>query len=92
MKTMRISIYDENVKDGFLLISRDKTQPAICKISGLKFHDTEPLLQMSIDWINKGSYTNGQRKKLVTRTLVRALRRMVRYETRRRLHTKEQNV
>jgi len=82
----------EKSDDGLMLISRDRYNPAICKITDLRFHDTEPLLQMAIDWINTGSYTNGQRKKLLTRTLVRALRRAVRHETHRLLHTKEQNV
>jgi len=92
MKTMRISMFGEKSEDGLMLVSKDRRQPAICKITDLRFHDTEPLLHMAIDWINKGSYTNGQRKKLVTRTLVRALRRMVRYERNKRQHTKEQNV
>ena len=92
MKTMHISMFGEKSGDGFWLVSKDKHQPAICKITDLRFHDTKPLLHMVIDWVNVGSYTNGQRKKLVARTLVRALRRMVRYETQKRKHTKEQNV
>ena len=92
MKTMRVSMVSEKSDDGFWLVSKDKHYPAICKITKLRFHNTDPFLHMAIDWINVGSYTNKQRKKLVTRTLVRLLRRAVRYETQKRKHTKEQDV
>jgi hypothetical protein len=92
MKTMHISMVGEKSGDGFWLVSKDKIQPAICKITDLRFHDTDPLLHMVIDWVNVGSYTNGQRKKLVARTLVRTLRRAARHERNKRKHTKEHNV
>lgn len=75
MKTMRFELL--GTKDEFLLVSKDKFYPALCKISNLRFHETKSVLQLNIDWINKGSYTNGQRKKLVARTIAKFLRNII---------------
>lgn len=60
-------------EDVFTLTSADST-PCVCNIWNLHFHESKPQLRLSIIWISKGSYTNLQRKKLVTRTLNSILR------------------
>lgn len=68
--------------DGFTLSSRGQ-YPAIAVITDTKFHETEPLVSVCIDWVSKGSYTNGQRKKMVARTMVSLLRSIVASERRK---------
>lgn len=65
MERMRIEAIEN---DRFILISRG-SYPAVCRIDNLQFSELHPVLLMGIDWICKGGYTNGQRKKMVARTM-----------------------
>ena len=86
MEKMRISDIDigDDSGSGFIMTSRGR-YPAICNISNIHFLDDEPVVQAKLDWIAKGKYTNGQRKKMVARTLSHILRTIVASE--RKQHT-----
>lgn len=81
MEKMKIAESDPN---GFVLNSRG-AYPAICIITGLHFHDTDPVCSLDIDWVCKGRYTNGQRKKLVART-IRSLLQAIVADERKKSH------
>lgn len=85
MEKMRIEPMDKS-EDGFILTSRGK-YPAICILNHLRFHDTDPVVQMDIDWVSKGGYTNRQRKKMVARTINGLLRYMLYCKRRELKHT-----
>ncbi len=80
MEKMKIKAIGET-SDGFKFISRGR-YPAICLVNNLRFHETEPVVNLEIDWICKGGYTNLQRKKMVQRTINGLLRYIVRSEWR----------
>ena len=69
MLKMKIVPQGEN-----LLLVRLGKAHCSCIIGNLKFHDIEPVVSMSIDWIDRGNVTNLQRKKMVKRTINSVLR------------------
>ncbi len=81
MEKMKIKSLEDS-SEGFKLISKGK-YPAICLLNHIRFHDTEPMVNMEIDWICKGGYSNLQRKKMVQRTINGLLRYIVRSERQR---------
>lgn len=75
MEKMRASLEDENSQD-IILVSRGKN-PAKCVVSDMKFHDTDSAINMNVVWINKGTISNGQRKKMLARTIRSILKRSI---------------
>lgn len=76
--------------DWFILES--KTDPKCrCKVSDIRLHDTKPTMNMEVEWISKGSYTNGQRKKMLARTVIGLLRSAVEHQKKLDKHSKGQS-
>ena len=70
----------------FLLTSKDKQSPAICVVSNLKMDDIKSVICVDVDWINKGKYTNGMRKKLLARTMRKLITNALRDQIRQLTH------
>jgi hypothetical protein len=90
MKVMRVDFYGKD-RSQFLLVSKDKQFPAICVVSNLKMDDINSAVLFDIDWLNKGMYTNGMRKKLLARTMRKLITKALKDQI-RKLHTKDTNV
>jgi hypothetical protein len=77
-----------NSSGGYELEASNSRSSCRCTISNLRLHDTEPMLSTEVVWHDKGTYTNGQRKKLLARTVVNLLRSAIEYHKRLDKHSK----
>jgi hypothetical protein len=90
MHKMKITLEGEDYVH-YILTSRGK-DPAKCVIGNLRIHEDEPVLQFNLDWINKGKYSNYQRKKMVARTLVRLLKATAAHKMKSLKHREDSHV
>lgn len=89
MRTMKIeSVHDSKQ---FMFISKDKNNPAICVVDNINFHDTESFINCKFDIVNKGRYSKGKLKKMVARTIVSILRRIISEQKSLFKHIEEKN-
>lgn len=65
------------VDEGKFMFSSNGTKPSICYIWDMHFPDVGNVMNLQIDWVVKGHYSNGQRKKMVKRTITSLLRKIV---------------
>lgn len=78
-------------KDDWLILESKKEPKCQCKVSNIRLHDTLPTMHMEVEWISKGKYTNGQRKKMLARTVVGLLRSAVEHQKKLNKHSKGQS-
>lgn len=71
MKTLKIESTENS--DEFRLFLNGKNS-CDCIVSDINLHDTLPTMSVKVAWLNKGRYTNNQRKKMVIRTMNKILR------------------
>jgi hypothetical protein len=74
--------------DGSFNLEAIKDATCKCTISNLRFHTSDPVMNLEVVWHNKGKYTNGQRKKLLARTVVSLLRSAVEHQKKLDKHSK----
>lgn len=51
--------------------------PCRCGVSAVNFLGESPIVSMNVVWYSKGRYTNIQRKKMVSRTIISLIRMIV---------------
>lgn len=77
--------------DNWFILESKKEPKCRCKVSNMRFHDTKSAVNMEVEWISKGNYTNGQRKKMLARTTVWLLRSAVEHQKKLDKHSKGQS-
>lgn len=65
----------EKAGEGFLFRHTGK-YPCSCIISNIEFEEHRPNVNMNIIWIEKGRYSNLQRKKMLRRSFTALLRKI----------------
>lgn len=87
MEKLRVADF----KNDWFILESKKEPRCRCKISDMRLHAIKPTMNMEVEWIDKGNYTNGQRKKMLARTVVGLLRTAVEHQKKLDKHSKGQS-